>query len=102
MRYLETIRSFIIDNFLFKDGSQLRNSDSLLETGIIDSTGVLELIFFLETTCQISIAAAELTPDNMDSIDKIARFLERKCAMRETPVIPQSSEAQHVVRTGQA
>lgn len=78
MEAQEYIRNFIVDNFLFEDGSQLKDSDSLMQTGVIDSTGVLELIFFLEKTYQITIAPAELTPDNMDSVEKIAQFIARK------------------------
>jgi len=74
----EKIRQFITDNFLFGQRTQLSDSDSFLENGIIDSTGMLELISFLEEKHGISIRTEELIPDNLDSIERITRFLERK------------------------
>ena len=73
------IRQFVIDNFLFGQADrQLGNSDSFLESGIIDSTGVLELIAFIESKYQVSIADDELVPANLDSIDRVSAFIERK------------------------
>jgi len=75
----QELRQFVIDNFLFgqADG-RLSNDDSFLDQGIIDSTGVLELVAFLEEKCQIKIQDQELVPDNLDSINKLVKFLERK------------------------
>ncbi len=76
---LDIIRSFIIENFLFdEDENVLSVDDSFLESGIIDSTGVLELIEWLEETFNIKIDDEELTPDNLDSINKVSGFIERK------------------------
>jgi len=73
------IRQFVVDSFLFGQGNRLlSNSDSFLESGIIDSTGVLELISFLESRYRISIADDELAPINLDSVDRVASFVERK------------------------
>jgi acyl carrier protein len=73
------IRNFVIENFLFgQGGDQLFNEDSFLEKGIIDSTGVLELIAFLEETYQINIADEELVPENLDSVQRVVNFIERK------------------------
>ncbi|MGH9331149.1 MAG: acyl carrier protein [Vicinamibacterales bacterium] len=72
------IRTFVIDNFLFGQDGQLGNDDSFLDTGIIDSTGVLELVGFLEKRFDIAIEDDELVPDNLDSVTRIARFVERK------------------------
>jgi len=73
------IRQFVIDNFLFgQSDRQLGNSDSFLESGIIDSTGVLELIAFIESKYEVSIADEELVPANLDSIDRVSAFVERK------------------------
>jgi acyl carrier protein len=84
----EKIRQFIIDNFLFGQQAQLSDAASFLEIGIIDSTGMLELISFLEQEHGISISPDELIPENLDSVDRITRFLERKLEagelMRET------------------
>ena len=73
------IRQFVIDNFLFgQSDRQLGDSDSFLESGIIDSTGVLELIAFIESKYAVSIADEELVPANLDSIERVSAFIERK------------------------
>lgn len=73
------IRSYILENFLFtSDSDAFSDSDSFLERGIIDSTGVLELIFFVEEQFGIKVADKEMVPDNFDSVDNIARFVQRK------------------------
>lgn len=84
MTTLQTqIRQFVIDNFLFgQTDKQLGNSDSFLESGIIDSTGVLELIAFLESKFAISIGDDELVPANLDSVERVSSFVERKLAMK--------------------
>jgi acyl carrier protein len=75
----QQIRSFILTSFLFTDDpSKLNNSDSLLEQGIMDSTGVLELVAFLESEFGLKIADEELVPDNLDSVDRIVAFVGRK------------------------
>ena len=75
----KTVRHFIQENFLFgDDSSHLHDDDSFLEEGLIDSTGVLELVTFLEQTYEISIADDELVPDNLDSISAVAKFVTRK------------------------
>jgi len=61
-----------------QDGSNLSDSGSLLELGIIDSTGVLELVGFLEETWKISVEDDDLVPDNLDSIDNLVAFIKRK------------------------
>lgn len=77
----QEIRKFVVENFLFgQDDSRLGNGDSFLEHGIIDSTGVLELVSFLETRFDMKIGDAELVPDNLDSIDGVAGFVRRKSA----------------------
>lgn len=76
---LGRVRAFIEENFLFReDISDLADSDSLLESGVMDSTGILELVAFLETEFSIQMADAEIVPENLDSIAAIAKFLERK------------------------
>jgi acyl carrier protein len=73
------LREFINDNFLFGQGTDgLTREDSFLEQGIIDSTGVLELVTFIEDRFVIKIADSELVPENLDSIDSLERFIERK------------------------
>lgn len=72
------IRKFVIDHFLFGQPGGLTDEASLLEEGIFDSTGVLEMVAFLETTFAIQVDNSELTPENLDSIQAITAFLSRK------------------------
>lgn len=75
----QELRQFVIDNFLFGQGNgNLRNDDSFLDKGIIDSTGVLELVVFLEERFHIKLEDRELIPDNLDSINNLVRFVETK------------------------
>lgn len=78
----QKITSFIANDFLFReDLDDLSPSDSLLEHGVIDSTGVLELVAFLEETFGLNVADAEIVPENLDSIDAITAYVVRKQAM---------------------
>ena len=80
--YEAEVRQFITDNFLFgKADETLTTTDSLLQRGIIDSTGVLELVAFLEEKYQIKLQDEELTPENLDSIERLVRFVGRKVAV---------------------
>jgi acyl carrier protein len=73
------LRKFIQENFMFGlDDFQLSPDDSLIEKGLIDSSGVLELIAFLEQKYAITIEDSELVPENLDSINALTRFIERK------------------------
>lgn len=72
------VRQFIRKNFVFDDKTQLDDDQSLLGTGIVDSTGILELIAFLETTCNVKFTDNELVADNFDSVTKIIAFMARK------------------------
>ena len=73
------LRQFVIDNFLFGQGDvQFKNDDSFMEQGIVDSTGVLELVAFLEKKYQIKVEGKDLIPDNLDSINNLQLFLEKK------------------------
>lgn len=76
--YKETIRNFIVDNFLFGEDNNLENHTAFLENGIIDSTGIMELVAFLEETYQIKILDDELIPENLDSLENVDAFLKRK------------------------
>lgn len=79
MDFKQTIKPFILDNFLFTaDAAALDDRASLIRGGIVDSTGVLELIEFLEGTYGIRVAAEEMIPANFDSVDTICVFLARK------------------------
>ncbi|HEB55491.1 MAG TPA: acyl carrier protein [Gammaproteobacteria bacterium] len=75
----QKIRKYVLDNYLFTDDeSALGDDDSFLEKGIIDSTGILEIIYFLEDEFGISMSDEEMTPENLDSVSRIAEFVERK------------------------
>jgi len=72
------IRTFIVDNFFFGEADELDDEASFLDEGIIDSTGVLELVTFLEETYSIHVADDEMTPENLDSINQAAAYVKRK------------------------
>ena len=72
------IRKFVVDNFLFGDEEGLQDETSFQESGIIDSTGILELVDFFEKRFGIAISDEELIPDNLDSIERAACFLDKK------------------------
>lgn len=75
----DILRQFINDNFLFGlQGRTFSDDDSLLEKRIIDSTGVLELIAFLDATFGVKVQDDELLPENLDSINRLVRFIEEK------------------------
>ena len=80
MSYLDTVRNFIVENFLLGEADGLDEKASFQESGIIDSTGILELITFLEEKYGIKVEDDELIPDNLDSLSNVARFIERKLA----------------------
>lgn len=75
----QELSRFVVDNFLLgQDDVGLADDASFLDLGIIDSTGVLELVSFLERRYVITVEDDELVPENLDSIDNLAGFLERK------------------------
>ena len=74
----EKVRAFVATHFLFGQVGDLEDSTSFLDRGIIDSTGVLEMVAFLELTFALKVPTDDLVPDNLDSIDLICAYLERK------------------------
>ena len=80
MNIAAAVRTYIRDNFLFGGGAQLNDSASLLEAGVIDSTGAMELVAFLETQFGIGVDDRDLVPENLDSIDAITSFVSRRLA----------------------
>lgn len=74
----EQITEFITTNFLFDDSIKLSVDDSLLETGVIDSTGVLELVAFIEEKYEINVEDEEIIPENLDSIQNITIYISQK------------------------
>ena len=74
----QQIRNFLQENFLFSQECILKDSDSFLDSGILDSTGILQLIAFLTETYGIQVEDEEISPDNLDSVDKVLAYLHRK------------------------
>lgn len=73
------IRNFIVENFLFGDTSQvIEDTTSLIDNGYVDSTGVLELVMFLEQSFGIKVADSEIVPANLDSVGAIAAYVVGK------------------------
>lgn len=72
------IRDFVVTNFLFGKGDDLRDDESLLENGVIDSTGVLELVSYLQERFDMRIEDDEIVPANLDSIRNLVEFVGRK------------------------
>jgi acyl carrier protein len=76
--YQKSVRDFLLANLVFDHSTPLEGDTSFLESGVIDSTGFLELIMFLETTYGIKVASEEMIPANLDSINRVAQFVARK------------------------
>ena len=77
------VRGYILENLMFSsDENELANDASLMERGVIDSTGVLEIVLFLETEFGIEVKASEMLPENFDSVNNLVRFVSR---LQSTP-----------------
>ena len=74
----DKIRTFVVENFLFGNNENLEDTTSFLEEGIIDSTGVLELVGFIEEEFSIIVEDEELIPENLDSIYNVSAYLGKK------------------------
>lgn len=83
MSVKQQVRHFILTNYLFtEDEKKLSDSESLMHSGTMDSTGILEMIMFLEETFAIKVADDEMIPSNLDSVQNVVGFVERKQAVR--------------------
>ena len=80
MSIQKRVKEFIVENFYVADASVLTDDASLIEGGYVDSTGMLELIAFLESTFGIRVAEKETVPENLETIGRIVAFVERKSA----------------------
>ncbi len=80
MDYVNAVRDYIVEHFLFGDGGAFKEDTPFIEEGIIDSTGILELVMFLEETYGIKIEDSELVPQNFDSLANISQYLAGKTA----------------------
>jgi acyl carrier protein len=74
----QAVRQFVVDNFLFGQDGDLQDGTSFMDQGIIDSTGILELVAFVEKTWDVKVEDEDLVPDNMDSLDNICAFIQSK------------------------
>ena len=72
------IRAFIVENFLYGNDGNLKDETSFLEGGILDSTGVLELVSFLEETFSIHVEGDDLVPENLDSLNNLQAYVEKR------------------------
>lgn len=77
------VRAYIVENLLLGADAELSESPSLIEAGVLDSTGAMELVGFLEQTFMVSVTDSEIVPENLDSLDGIASFVVRKIDARQ-------------------
>ena len=74
----DKVREFVVENFMFEEDENLKEDTSFLENGIIDSTGMLELVAFLEETYEFAVEDDELIPENLDSIANMENYIKKK------------------------
>ncbi len=82
METVTRVREFVTRNFFVSDAARLTDDASLLDLGVVDSTGVLEIIAFVESTFGLSVDDDEIVPANLDSIERIAAYVDRKLAAK--------------------
>lgn len=83
MNIKEAIRTFILEYFLSGDESRsVKDDDSFIDNGIIDSTGVLELVAFIEETFDFRVEDEELIPENLDSVNRIVDYIQSKLKVK--------------------
>ena len=85
------LHHFVVDNFLYGRDNGFSDNASFVDMGILDSTGMLELVGFLEKKYGIEVRDVDLTPDNLDSVTQLAEFLRRKLVRLE-PTVQRSNE----------
>ena len=79
MNVKQQVRDYIAENFMFSsNGFEMNDDESFLEAGVVDSLGVLELVTFVEETFAVEVLGEEIVPDNFDSVDNLAAYIERK------------------------
>lgn len=84
MEISQQIREFIIDNFLFGESNHFDGNTDFFEKGILDSTGIIELVSFIEQTFNVSIEDEELIVDNFSSLNHITQYLQSKVVSKES------------------
>lgn len=85
MSVQEDVKRFVVENFWVSDPASVGPDTSLIATGLVDSTGMLELIHWLEETYDVAILDQEMTPENLESLARIDAFLSRKRAASTAP-----------------
>lgn len=91
MKIESKIKEFILKNLYFAEDNALDDDDSFLETGVVDSTGVMELVAFVQSQFGVTVEPQEIVVENFDSVNKVARFIRQKLALLEpngSPVTP--------------
>jgi acyl carrier protein len=73
-----SIRKFVVTNFYVSDQAELTDDASLFELGLVDSTGIFEILTFLQQAFGVEVADTEIVPENLDTLERITRFVERK------------------------
>ncbi|MCM0082103.1 acyl carrier protein [Geomonas sp. Red32] len=86
MSLKEEIRNYIVENFLFGEEAGLKDDSSFIKEGIVDSTGIMQLVSYIQEQYRISVEDEELTPENLDSIRRVTTFVEDK--LRSSPGAP--------------
>jgi len=81
MNIKEAVRGYILQDLFLGAQSELADEASLLEAGALDSTAAMELVAFLETTFNVKVADEEISVDNLDTVARITRFVERKTSV---------------------
>jgi len=88
----QKLRNFVAETFLFGDGEGLRDDDSFIEKGIIDSTGILQVVDFVEQEFGLRIREEDLLPENLDSIEQLTGFVQRETGRSLVPSVPKINE----------
>ncbi len=78
MEHTQRLRQFITTNFYVAEPAALKDDQSLLESGVVDSTGVLEIVQFLESDFGVKVEDTEIVPENVDTISRLSAFISRK------------------------
>ena len=74
----ELVKNFIVDNFLFGDEEKLKDDTDFFRSGIIDSTGIIELVGFIESSFPVKVEDEELVVNNFSSLNNVSAYLDRK------------------------
>jgi acyl carrier protein len=92
----QQIREFLTNNFIFDPTVQLDLEDSFMENGVVDSTGILEVIMWVESNFGVKVEDSEVLPENFDSIGSLMRYVESKQAGSEAKEEAETSEARNL------